>query len=142
MAKGGQCKAKCDPGFTSNGTKSKKCVKCDNSCNGCKDNSKEGDKKVCNFCAKEFPMRITDTQHCTDKCRDGLFASSASTCGRCKAPCKNCTITESTCTSCNTKITRLWNKQCFTLCPKGFVFIKGNCKPCNSPCSTCNKTIN
>lgn len=148
----GQCKASCNPGYTSNGVTdlngnlTKKCEKCDDSCVTCLDNNIKGDRKQCIDCnaAAGYPWRITGTQLCVDYCHDSYYASSASTCGKCKTPCKNCEGTESTCTACDKNhkesLSFLWDKQCIFECPVGFTLVKDECKPCKAPCATCVET--
>jgi len=95
------CKSACDQGYSSNSDtkKAKVCDKCDVSCDLCHDS----DVKDCINCAKDFPLRLTQSKRCFAKCALGTFQSTKDTCSVCKAPCFGCEGTESTCTQCDPK---------------------------------------
>ncbi|XP_065188628.1 scavenger receptor cysteine-rich type 1 protein M160-like [Sycon ciliatum] len=77
-------------------------------------------------------------QRCVSVCSDGYFRTPLSTCQRCSGNCRTCINTTSTCTGCNTE-TVLYNSECITQCPRGFVKDGRlqKCSSCDDSCLSC-----
>ena len=132
----GACQNQCDDGFSRDGDESYRCVPCDETCSLCR----EDDRLKCLECAPEFPFMITSEQKCVERCNEGLYQSSDTTCSRCEAPCYDCEGTANTCTSCHagSDFPDLYQQTCIEQCPDGFTSIANVCQKCTSPCAQCS----
>ena len=128
------CNSKCLSGYWGNGTD---CISCTNPCETCSSAS---------FCLSCAVSSSTHKQTfllsglCYNKCPDGYTSdSSLKTCEDCASPCKYCTDTINTCTSCESPY-KLLGTTCVESCPTGNIYIETDslCDPCITPCKTCS----
>jgi hypothetical protein len=137
------CRPFCDVGYTTNGNPLLHCELCDESCHSCLDNNEVGDAKECLECSETHQMRISQTRTCLRECELGMFASTETTCGFCKEPCKGCSGSELSCTMCfeDSLIPQLFYGQCIDVCPTGYISLDGVCTKCASPCAECFDSV-
>lgn len=138
------CQSSCSSGYTTDGSSSKICSKCDISCDTCFDNGVVGDKYKCVTCSDAFNYRLSGSYTCMSSCPSGYYPSTVlagdNICSKCNFPCSECSGSASFCTKCDASSPTniLYNGGCVTSCPIRTTKIGSSCVNCNSPCLECS----
>ncbi|XP_045696264.1 proprotein convertase subtilisin/kexin type 5 isoform X1 [Phyllostomus hastatus] len=107
---------------------------CHSSCKTC-----NGSATLCTSCPKGTYLLA---QACNATCPQGTWPSESSgSCENCTEDCASCSGAD-LCEQCRTQVERplfLHRGRCHSSCPTGFYAEDGMCKPCSSPCKTCEE---
>lgn len=111
------------------------CTACASPCETCSNSI-----SFCLTCVTNIiPIVYLTGNRCTQICPDGTYPNNTSfTCINCSNLCSTCT-SNIICSSCITSYS-LYNTNCISNCPSGYVSVNSVCIKCDSSCATCITT--